>query len=546
VVSLTPVGFSIDVRPTLEVKMPLLSRVGACLSSSAATRLRWVMIFWACSPPVHAADPEVVAPRPSPRAVTLIGGEAVAFTPGASPAPGVRPERKLGLRDFAVGLSFRSDETATQDLGDLMSLWDAKTRQGFTLGLRNNTGSTTSQANWRQMQFGLDAGTTPSWRDEGRPGSALLGFSIAVHDGRLYVGTCEPKRPAVGRVYRYDGPGRWAPLGPLDGSNSVTAMASLAGRLYAATGKYRVAGSSLPESDNAERGGRVYRLVEPDRWELVGDLGAEAIAALVNFGGKLYASSLYRPAGFYRYEGGGAWTTIPAPGGKRVNALGVHGGALYATSYDGGNVYRYDGKAWKDLGLVDADVTQNYSFTTYQGALHVSTWPSGKVYRLGVDERWVDAGRLGTELEVMGMLVHNGTFYAGSLPRAEVYRYEGGVQWTSLKQLDETPDVKYRRAWAMATYQGRLFTTTLPSGKVWSMSAGSLATVDRELGPGWHDVAAQRAGGQLRLFVDGRLAAEANGAALDLETAGLQLSVGDGPRGRFVGMIKDAWFDAAP
>ncbi len=521
------------------------------IPSPNVTRLWWagclLISAFGADASESESESEAVAPRPSAGAERLIGDSEVVFTPEASPVPGARRNRALGVSDFAVGLSFRADETARLDLGDLMSLWDAKTRQGFTLGLRNNPGSTTSQANWRQLQFGIDAGTTPTWRDEGRPGSALLGFSIAVHDGRLYVGTCEPNPPNVGLVYRYDGPDRWTPLGRLDGSNSVTAMASLDGRLYAATGKYRVAGSSLPESENTERGGRVYRLVEPDRWELVGDLGpTEAIAGLVNFGGKLYASSLYQPAGFFRYEGERNWTSIPTPGGKRVQALGVHGGALYATSYDSGAVYRFDGAAWQDLGPVDEGITQNYSFTTYQGALHVSTWPAGKVYRLEPDGRWADAGRLGEELEVMGMLVHNGTFYAGSLPRGEVFRYEGGARWTPLKQLDETPDVKYRRVWTMATIQGRLFATTLPSGKVWSMSAGSLATDDHELKPGWHDVAAQRVSGKLRLFVDGRLAAESDGAGLDLATDGLELRVGDGPRGRFVGAMKNAWFDVTP
>ncbi|OJW20668.1 MAG: hypothetical protein BGO49_03575 [Planctomycetales bacterium 71-10] len=527
--------------------MSLLSRIEDRFLPSPANRLLLGACLLVGSPRVHAADPDVAAPRPSAGAVRLVGGEEVAFTPAASPVAGLRQERKLGAGDFAVGLSFRSDETATRDLGDLMSLWDPQTRHGFTLGLRNNAGCTTSQPNWRQLQFGVDAGTTPEWRDEGRPGDALLGFSIAVHEGRLYVGTCEPKLPHVGRVYRYDGPGRWTPLGPLDGSNAVTAMATLDGRLYAATGKYKVAGSSLPESDNPERGGRVYRLVDSDRWELVGDLDpCGAIAGLVNYGGRLYASSLYAPAGFFRYEGGREWTSIPTPEAKRVQSLGVHGGALYATSYDGGSVYRYDGKSWEDLGPVAADITQNYSFTTYQDSLHVSTWPAGKVYRLGADDRWVDAGRLGAELEVMAMLVHNGSFYAGSLPRGEVFRYEGGERWTPLKQLDETPDVRYRRVWAMATHQGRLFATTLPSGKVWSMSAGGLATYDRELAPGWHDVAARRTAGKLHLFVDGRAVAEADGAGLDLETAGLELKLGDGPRGRFVGAIKDAWFDAAP
>ena len=527
--------------------MSLLSRIEHRPPTSTLARLLLGGCILASPLRGRADDPDVAAPRPSDGAVRLIGGEAVAFEPDAPPVAGLRRGRKLGAGDFAIGLSFRSDETATRDLGDLMSLWDPRTRHGFTIGLRNNTGCTTSQPNWRQMQFGVDAGTTPSWRAEGRPGAALLGFSLAVHEGRLYVGTCEPRLPDVGRVYRYDGPGAWTPLGPLDGSNAVTAMATLDGRLYAATGKYLVAGSSLPESDNPERGGRVFRLVDDDRWELVGDLApCGAIAGLVNYGGKLYASSLYAPAGFFRYEGGREWTSIPTPGGKRVESLGVHGGALYATSYDGGSVYRYDGESWRDLGLVDADVTQNYSFATYQGSLHVSTWPTGKVYRLDAGDRWADAGRLGAELEVMAMLVHNGSFYAGSLPRGEVFRYEGAERWTPLKRLDETPDVRYRRVWAMATYGGRLFATTLPSGEVWSMSAGSLATSDHELGPGWHDVAARRKAGRLHLFVDGRPVAEADGAGLDLETAGLELKVGDGPRGRFVGAIRDAWFDPAP
>jgi hypothetical protein len=110
----------------------------------------------------------------------------------------------------------------------------------------------------------------------------------------------------------------------------------------------------------------------------------------------------------------------------------------------------------------------------------------------------------------------------------------------------------------MATYQGRLFSTTLPSGKVWSMAAGRLVTHDHELPAGWHDVVAQRSAGQLRLFVDGKLAAEtaetaetapaaeAGGGPLDLATEGLELQIGNGPRGRFVGKMKNVWFDLKP
>lgn len=487
---------------------------------------------------------EIPAPTRTDGAQVLIKETPVVFAVDTAPEQPVALPHDLGKQDFTIGLSFKADDRGNRDLGDLISLWNPETRHGFTLGLRNNPGSTTSQPNWRQLQFGIDAGTEPTFRDEGRPGNAVLGFSIAVHDGQLYVGTCEVGDKPVGKVYRYAGPGKWESMGTLDGSNAVTAMAVHEGRLYAATGKYRLGGSSLSESVNETLGGKVFRLTPDQKWELVGDLApTEAVGGLVTFNGKLYASSLYKPAGFFRYDGDQKWTSIPTPDGKRVVSLGVHKDRLYATSYDSGAVYRFDGETWQDLGLPASHITQTYSFTTYQGALHVSGWPTASVYRLGPDDRWIDCGQLGEEKEVMGMLIHNGTFYAGTLPKGEVYRYEGGTSWKLLKQIDETPDVRYRRVWTMATYQGRLFATTLPSGHVWSMSAGCLVTDDHELPEGWHDVIAQRTGGKLRLFVDGKLAAEAEGADLDLRTAGLKLKIGDGPRGPFTGGIRNLWVD---
>ncbi|SIO31171.1 hypothetical protein SAMN05444166_3695 [Singulisphaera sp. GP187] len=520
------------------------SWIRSTLATSAVRACQGLLI---ASTVAAAAGPEDGVPTPSAAAVRLIGGEEVVFGPGAAPVAGVRLDHPLGKSDFKLGLSFQGDASDLRDLGDLASLWDAKRRQGFTLGLRDNTGVTTSHANQRQLQFGIDAGTTPSWRAEGRPGKALLGFSIAVHEGRLYVGTCEPNLPDRGQVYRYDGPGRWEPLGAPDASNSVTAMAVHEGRLYVATGKYLTVGSALPASDNQERGGRVFRFAGPGKWEPAGDLDpTPAVAALVSFGGHLYASSMYKPAGFFRYEGGERWTSIPTPGDRRVQSLAVFDGALYAGSYDGASVARFDGKAWTDLGQVASNVTQTYSFAVYENLLHVGAWPTGKVYRMEPAGGWADAGRLGTETEVMGMLVHNGVFYAGSLPGAKAYRYEGDTSWSLLKQLDATPDVVYRRAWTMATYQGRMFVTTLPSGEVWSMSAGSLATHDHEVAPGWHDVVAQRLSGKLRLYLDGRLVAQTEDNNLDLATEGQELTIGDGPRGRFVGSMKNAWFEVTP
>ncbi len=102
----------------------------------------------------------------------------------------------------------------------------------------------------------------------------------------------------------------------------------------------------------------------------------------------------------------------------------------------------------------------------------------------------------------MPLLVYNGKMYGGTLPLAEVYRYDNN-SWNRIGQVDKTPDVKYRRAWSMAVYQGRLFVGTLPSGRVLSIEAGKNVTYDHEFPSGWHHIAAVRGDRSLKLFVDG-------------------------------------------
>lgn len=453
-------------------------------------------------------------PAGEARGVTFGPGRAAARAAGfdgrgAHVAIPAAPALQLGTGDFTLALWVNTAATGDDDLGDLVSQFDARTRTGFHLSLRNHTGVTHSQANHRQLQFALDAGTEPVFVDEGRPGTAIFGQSMAVHDGGLYVGTCEPGRDEAGHVYRYDGPGRWVDCGTPDKANSITAMAAWNGALYVGSGKYRLGGSSLKESENPHHGGRIFRHLGGTRWEEVGHFpGMEAVGGMVVYRGKLYVSSLYRPATFHRYEGDRRWTALPVPNEKRVEALGVFDGHLWATGYDEGHVYRFDGTAWADLGQVgEKENTQTYAFTTYQGRLQVATWRTGKVFAWE-RETWQDKGRLGEELEVMGMLVHNGALYGGTLPLGQLYRYEGGRDWKLLRQLDTTPDVTYRRVWTMAAYQGKLYATTLPSGRVWSLQTGAAVTWDKEFPAGWRHVAAQRQGDVVRLFVDGSLVAE--------------------------------------
>jgi hypothetical protein len=362
---------------------------------------------------------------------------------------------------------------------------------------------------------------------------------MAVHEGALYAGTCEPGEKESGRVYRYAGQQQWIDCGAPDRSNSVTSLAVYNGQLYAGTGKYRLAGSALPESQNAQLGGRVFRYAGAERWIDCGQLPqVEAVGGLTIFRGQLYASSLYRPAGFFRYEGETRWVDAGTPGGKRVNALAVYNGHLYASSYDGGDVYRCDGTSWTHCGRLGEN-TQTYSFAVYRGRLYVGTWPSGRVYRFEDVGQWTDAGRLGEELEVMGMLVHNGRLLAGTLPLAEVYCYEGDTIWKQLTRLDHTPDVKYRRAWTMAEHDGRLFCSTLPSGRIFAFEAGRNATWGHPLTAGWHHIAAVKSNDRLSLYVDGERVAQSSSLdsmQYDLDS-GASLQIGFGANDYFHGRL---------
>lgn len=448
---------------------------------------------------------------------------------------------KIGKGDFSLALRIDSPRRSSDLPGDLICRYDPQRKRGFQLALKTNAGVTFTQANRRHLQFGIDDDHASSWTDCGRPGNAVLPFALAAYEGALYAGTCEPGKGESGRVYRYAGGQRWIDCGAPGLSNSVTALAVYDGKLYAGTGKYRLAGSALTESENPHLGGKVYRYEGGARWSDCGQLpGVDAVGGLVEFRGRLYASSLYKPAGFFRYEQGAEWTDCGVPDERRVEALGMYDGFLYATSYDGGRVYRFDGAHWTDCGTL-GDNTQTYSFAVYRGRLYVGTWPSGRVFRFEDVGRWTDVGRLGGELEVMGMLVHNGRLIAGTLPLAEVYEFDGTAAWRRLTQLDATPDVKYRRAWTMAEHDGALFCGTLPSGRVYSFEAGKGAAWESEFPEGSHHVAAVKNGGLLKLYVDGREVARSatfDAGRFDLD-ADAPLYLGRGMNDDFQGRMSD-------
>jgi hypothetical protein len=474
----------------------------------------------------------------------------------------------LGDDDFTIVAWVYTGDTTDDVQGDIISKYDLLTHRGFHLSIKTNAGVTFSQPNFRQLEFGIDDDRAETeWSDCGKPGNALLAFALCSFEGHLYAGTCEPGRDESGRVYRYAGEQKWIECGAPDKPNAVTALAVFSGQLYAGTGKYRVAGSSLPESENMNRGGRIFRYDPPSGWIDCGQLAdTEAVGGLVVFHKTLYATSLYHPAGFFRYEGNRVWQKCEIPTRPadlkgdsthmRVEALAPFNGALYATSYDGGRVFRFDGRHWTDCGGL-ADNTQTYSLSVYAGELYAGTWPSGRVYRFQEPNRWHDCGRLGDELEVMGMLVYNGRLIAGTLPLAEIYQFGGRNVWHKLARLDDTPNVRYRRAWCLAEHGGQVFCSTLPSGKIFSWQAGQLALANQELPPGWHHVAAVRTrqpspsgrarvrgtprSNELTIYVNGLQVAKhisSEAAPYNLSTK-VPLQIGFGPNDHFHGRLSN-------
>lgn len=457
---------------------------------------------------------------------------------------------RIGKNPFTVAAWIHTDEELDDVLGDIMSGFDPETRNGFNFGLMNYAGVTSAQSNWRNVFFGIDAAKGgDTWIDCGRPGNNYYVKSLVVFDGDLYAATWEPGEQERGHVYRYAGGTEWIDCGAPDPANAIVGMAVYRGRLYAGSELYDGGGSSLPRSPNRNHGGRVYRYEGGTEWTDCGKVAdVRSISGLAVFKGDLYAGTgtsggwrdRPRTRGMYRYDGIGKWIDCGSPG-LRVTHLGVHNGSLFGLSYDEGGFFRYrGGRDWERLGPVP-DTTQVYSMMIYQGGLHVGTWPTGSVFRFDGPQQWTHIGRLGEEKEVMGVSVYNGKFYAGTLPLADVYRYDGDSRWTHVGQLDRTPDVKYRRAWAMAVFDGKLFCGVLPSGHVHSLEAGKAVTYDRQLPAGWHHLAAVRDKDRLRLYVDAELVAES--AAFDSDAWDLQpgqpLKIGFGQHDYFNGRMRD-------
>lgn len=458
------------------------------------------------------------------------------------------PSLAFASADFSVAAWVHTEARLKDVLGDVVSKYDPAARTGLNFSILNYVGATSAQSNHRNVFFGIDGGqATPKWIDCGQPGNNHMIWALTVYDGGLYAGTWEPAEGEAGHVYRHEGNTTWIDCGSPDLSNAVSALGEHDGKLYAGTSFYSGRGSAQPESPNKNPGGSVFRYEGGNRWADCGKIGdVYTVTGLVTFDGQLYATTCdsygcpTRTEACYRYDGDQKWTFVGNPGG-RLGAFLVHNGSLYATVFGKQGFARYEGQTqWTPLGVVP-DTTQTYSAVVHEGRICLGTWPTGSIFRFDGPNQFTNLGQLGSAQEVMAMAVYNGKLYGGTLPLGMVYRYDGPAGWTSTGQLDATPDVLYRRVWSMAVYQGKLFAGTLPSGHVYALEAGKCVSDDRALGPGWRHLAAVKADGSLKLYVDGRRVAQtAQFDPADCDLTNRQpLLVGFGKHDHFNGKMRD-------
>lgn len=463
------------------------------------------------------------------------------------------PSLPLGTGDFTIALNARwmGDEAGS---GDLVTQFDARARRGITLGVSSLGAACGTQTHRLKLSFGIDAGTDPDWTDLGNPGgNTVFPFALCEFKGAMYVAVLSSDaESSKGAVYRHDESKGWVDCGCPCRGNAVTAMVVLDGMLYVAASCYDPKGTHLAAVSNMEPDGRIFAY-DGVNWTDCGkpsDCAMTGCMATLN--GQIYATMLHQYTnvishpenGLYRMVRQGEWEFCGNPG-ARVAPIIARGGRIIAGGFDGGEIYTYDSEsqAWENWGKPPFEETsQIYSFVEYKGEILAGTWKVAKVFAVEGPHRFRDLGTMGNELEVMPMALFNGKLYAGTLPLAQIYRFEDEEGWQLIDRLDHT-HTQYRRIYAMAVSQGWLYCGAVPSGHIFRMRAGDVVSTENGFPSGWHHVTAVRRSNRLSLYIDGQKVAEQSepphwlaDRSLDL-TSPAPLCIGNGPAGPWKGEL---------
>lgn len=497
---------------------------------------------------------------------------------------------KLGSGDFTISAWVHLDKVIDDVVGDVFSWYDPQTRRGMTLNIKSSSGGYQSQGDDRHVYFGIDNGKLGEWEDNGRPNatSNYVSNSLTVFNGDLYCATIDGATEADwGHVYKYAGGKKWIDCGRVGNHKSTGVMGLIVhqGHLYAGTNTYdwtRVFSGKFEPS-------HVYRFEGGTKWTDCGQIETMLrLNCMASFGGKLYCGGdrgvpppgekqfKGRPYKVYVYEGGTKWSVAGSfppdpPTSLYPHAMCVHDGQLFV-GYP--NVFRFDGKKWvfagTPLGKTPESMIpylQVHSLEVFRGKLVAGMWPDARVVEYAGDKKWEDRGMLGDGTEINALTLYNGKLYGGAIPRGEVSRYDDAAGWTSLKRFyspqgwdpgTATGAVRDQlKAWTRVTsltcFKGRLYasigscTSSAEDaplgvrGSVYSVKAGESATYEKDLGHGWKHLTALRQGGELRLYVDGKLVSKSDpfkSADYDLTTK-QPLKIGFGEQDYFSGKIRD-------
>lgn len=488
----------------------------------------------------------------------------------------------LGKRDFTLAAWVWTHEHPDDIVGDVFDKFDPARRRGLTFSIGASSGGYQGPGSDRQVHFGIDDAKSGEWRDCGRPNpsSNYISNSLTVFDGDLYAATTDATDDAHRRrVYRYAGGQNWIDCGQV-GSGKATGVGPLLvheGSLYAVTWTYdwtRVrSGDYTP--------GRLYRYEGGERWTDCGEAGSNLTnTCAVSFVGQIYVGGGPLKPGVYVRDRDGAWRAsinFSHEGPRRCypHAMTRFNGRLYV-GYPG--VYAFDSDKWEFVGFPAGgahEIFQTHALHVHQGRLCAGTWPDGKVAVHHGGEKWEEIGRVGIDgTEVCALVVYNGMLYGGSIPRAEVCRYDGKAEWTSLVRLyspegwipspppraltDAGPSRAELNEWTRVTcltvHDGKLFagvasctSSALDApcdvrGRVFSMEAGRCASYGKDIGPGWKHLTAVRRDQRLEVYLDGKLAAKSSvfsSNEFDL-TNECPLRIGMGQTDSFHGCIRDA------
>ena len=472
--------------------------------------------------------------------------------------------------DFSISFWLDVPNERAGAAGVLVSRFDPRTGTGFTVSAISSSGGYNGPGDELRISFGLDAGTEPQWIDCGRP-SATSNYltSLAVFHGMLYTGSTDGRSESdFAHVYRHRGGTDWEDTGQVSslGARGVGPLVVHRDALYAATWTYdwtRVTYHALAPC----------RVVSVRRDRELGGLRAARNLEADLRDGLVRAATSTRSATTSRcrcIEASQRWELaeqLPT----FAHPMSVHGGRLVIGTWENPpTVMRYDGRTWSDLGnpLGDRDAgSQVHSLLDFGGALHVGSWPLGKVSRYeeeagkldgpgshGRQHRGERRSRRTTASSTPARCREprcSATTRPAAGPACGASTIPTAGSRSSSRTWSGRPDGDLRmREWArvtsLAEHDGLLFGTVASCtssvidapadirGTVHAMRAGAVATTSDSLEPGRHHVAAVRAGSRATVFIDGAVAASVDRPGLSLPPTPASLVTGTGSLARTI------------